>query len=131
MHFVIQSNIDCAETWQNGIASASKADVRKDLEVRILSSPHSPYYYMHYLYILLLNNNNLYTGTTANLKRRFDEHVRGNVNSTEFKGPVKLIHYEAYLLKSDADRRERFLKTTEGKRLLRQQIRDVLLLDKH
>jgi hypothetical protein len=33
---------------------------------------------------------------------------------------------EAYLLESDARRRERFLKSTEGKRLLRQQIRDVL-----
>jgi flagellar basal body-associated protein FliL len=37
-----------------------------------------------------------------------------------------LIHYEAYNLKSDAQRREKFLKTTEGKRLLRQQIKECL-----
>jgi hypothetical protein len=30
--------------------------------------------------------------------------------------PVTLIHYEAYCLESDARRRERFLRTTEGKR---------------
>ena len=37
------------------------------------------------------------------------------------------MHYEAYGLESDARRRERFLKTTEGKRLLKQQIRDILI----
>jgi hypothetical protein len=37
-----------------------------------------------------------------------------------------LIHAEAYALGTDARRRERFLKTTEGKRLLRQKLRDIL-----
>ena len=37
------------------------------------------------------------------------------------------MHHEAYGLESDARRRERFLKTTEGKRLLKQQIRDILI----
>lgn len=45
--------------------------------------------------------------------------------STKNRNP-DLIHYEVYKYKSDAQRRERFLKTTEGKRLLRQQIRDIL-----
>ena len=83
---------------------------------------------MYYLYILLLKNDKLYTGTSENLKRRFSEHVKGKVESTKNSRPVKLIHYEAYILKSDAERREKFLKTTEGKRLLRQQIRDILLM---
>ncbi len=39
---------------------------------------------------------------------------------------VELIHYEAYKLESDARRRERFLKTSEGKEMLRRQIRDLL-----
>jgi len=37
-----------------------------------------------------------------------------------------LIHYKAYLLKSDAKRREKYLKTAEGKRFLKQQIKDLL-----
>jgi len=82
---------------------------------------------MHYLYILLLNNEKLYTGTTDNLRRRILEHTSGKVASTKNKRPVKLIHYEGYILKSDALRREKYLKTTEGKRMLRQQIRDILL----
>ena len=81
---------------------------------------------MHYVYFLLLNNNKIYTGSTSNLKQRFSEHQNGKVKSTAYKQPLKLIHYEAFLLKSDALRRERFLKTTEGKRLLKQQIRDLL-----
>ena len=81
---------------------------------------------MYYFYILLLNNGNLYKGITSNLRRRIQEHKLGKVKSTKNKRPIKLIHYEAYLLKSDAKRREKFLKTTEGRRLLKQQLKDVL-----
>lgn len=82
---------------------------------------------MFYIYILLQNNNLPYTGFTDNLKRRYKQHTDGLVTSTKHKRPLKLIHYEAYLLKTDAVRREKFLKTTEGKRLLKQQIRDILI----
>jgi putative endonuclease len=81
---------------------------------------------MYYVYILLLNNNQLYTGFTNDLKRGILEHKSGNCNFTKQRLPVRLIHYEAYLVKSDAERRERFLKTSEGKRFLNQQIRDLL-----
>ena len=81
---------------------------------------------MYYVYILLLSNTQLYTGYTSDLKRRLLEHQHGKSEFTSQHLPVRLIHYEAYSLESDARRRERFLKTTEGKRLLRQQIRDCL-----
>jgi len=81
---------------------------------------------MHFLYILYLKQTNqLYTGTTGNIKRRIAEHKQGKTHSTKNKTP-SLIHCEIFTLKSDAERRERFLKTTEGKRLLRQQIKDIL-----
>ncbi|MCX6724440.1 MAG: GIY-YIG nuclease family protein [Candidatus Staskawiczbacteria bacterium] len=81
---------------------------------------------MYYVYFLLLNTGEIYKGFTSELERRIQEHKLGNVISTKNKQP-KLICYEAYLLKSDAARREKFLKTTEGRRLLRQQLRDVLI----
>ena len=81
---------------------------------------------MHYVYILLTNKRDFYTGSTDDLKRRLKEHKLGKVGATKHKRPIKLIHYEAYLLKTDAKRREKYLKTTEGKRFLRQQIRDLL-----
>ena len=82
---------------------------------------------VHIVYILLLNNGQLYTGYTTDLVRRLPEHFSGGVASTRNYRPLRLIHYEAYELESDARRREKFLKTTEGKRLLRQQIRDLLI----
>ncbi|MBI4276336.1 GIY-YIG nuclease family protein [Candidatus Uhrbacteria bacterium] len=81
---------------------------------------------MFYLYLLLLSNKDLYKGSTADLKQRVQQHQDGAVQSTRNYRPVRLIHYECYIKKSDALRRERFLKTTEGKRFLRQQIRDLL-----
>jgi putative endonuclease len=81
---------------------------------------------MHYAYIVFLSNKTLYTGSTGDIKRRLIEHKNGKVRSTSFSSVHRLIHLEMYLSKSDAQRREKFLKTTEGKRLLRQQIRDVL-----
>ena len=84
---------------------------------------------MYYVYILLLSNKQLYTGSTGNLEQRLRDHENGKVISTKDRRPLKIIHYETYFLKSDATRREKFLKTTEGKRLLKQQIRDILILN--
>jgi len=82
---------------------------------------------MYYIYILQLSNQTLYTGSTADINQRIERHNTGHVKSTKGRRPLKLIHFEAYTLKSDALRREKFLKTTEGKRLLKQQIRDILV----
>ena len=82
---------------------------------------------MFYVYILFMSNRQLYTGFTADLRRRLSEHKNGAVESTRNKRLLELIHYEVYAAESDARRRERFLKTTEGKRLLKQQIRDILI----
>ena len=81
---------------------------------------------MYYVYILLLSDGTLYKGSSGNIKERFLHHTAGKVQSTKNKRPLKLIHVECYTVKSDALRREKFLKTTEGRRLLRQQIRDIL-----
>jgi len=80
----------------------------------------------YYVYILQLKNGDLYKGSTDDLQRRIAEHQNGKVKSTKHYRPVTLIGYEAYCWKSDAIRRERFLKTTEGTRLLKQQYRDIL-----
>ena len=80
---------------------------------------------MFYVYFLVLVGGRVYTGSSSDLRKRFKEHQLGKVKSTKGRNP-ELIGYEAYLKKSDALRRERFLKTTEGKRLFRMQYRDVL-----
>jgi len=58
---------------------------------------------MHYVYVLKNEDTKgLYYGYTNNLERRFNEH---NCNQQ-----WKLIYYEAYLLESDARKRETKLK---------------------
>ncbi|MBI4837230.1 MAG: GIY-YIG nuclease family protein [Candidatus Portnoybacteria bacterium] len=81
---------------------------------------------MFHVYFLLLSNSDIYKGITDNLKRRYSEHSNGKVKSTKNFRPLELIGYEAYVLKSDAMRREKFLKTTGGRKLLRLQYKNII-----
>ncbi|OGH86238.1 MAG: hypothetical protein A2493_00670 [Candidatus Magasanikbacteria bacterium RIFOXYC12_FULL_33_11] len=74
---------------------------------------------MHYVYILKMSNEKLYTGRSDDLKRRLNEHNNGRVKSTKNYRPLKLIYYEAFLEKEDSVRRELYLKTSTGKRMLK------------
>lgn len=78
---------------------------------------------MFCIYILKSSvDGNLYTGYTANLEKRIQEHESGNVESTRSRRPLQLIYYEAYFNKVNALKREKFLKTTKGKQQLRKQL---------
>jgi putative endonuclease len=82
---------------------------------------------MHYVYILKsLKDLKLYIGKSDNLKRRIDEHFTGKVKSTKSRIPLKLVFYEAFLDKKDADRREKYFKTSKGKSTLRMMLRESL-----
>ena len=82
---------------------------------------------MFYVYILeSLKNKDLYIGYTADLKRRFKEHNSGVSQSTKRYMPWKLIYYEACLDKHDAKRREKYFKTSQGRRLLRRRLKEYL-----
>ena len=81
---------------------------------------------MYYVYFLRLSNSDIYTGSTEDLKLRITEHRNGKVKSTKNYLPCILIGYEAYLEKVDALRREKYLKTTEGKRFFNQQFKKIL-----
>ena len=64
---------------------------------------------MHYVYVLINEDNKPYIGCTNDLRRRFEEHQRGEVRSTRGHG-WRLAYYEAYASKSEALRREKRLK---------------------
>ena len=87
---------------------------------------------MYYVYILqsLKKREWLYKGSTSDLKRRFKEHNSGKNFSTAPYAPFHLIYYEAYLLKSDAQARERYLKTSMGMRVIKKQLANYLLQQK-
>jgi putative endonuclease len=61
---------------------------------------------------------NRYIGYTSNLKRRLKEHSDGSSFATKYRRPFKLIYFEGCLDEQDAKRRERYLKTTQGRRFL-------------
>jgi len=82
---------------------------------------------MYYVYVLLsLKDKKFYIGFTNDLKRRLKEHDSGKNISTKSRRPLKLIYYEAHLSKADAERRERYFKTTKGKSTLKQMLRESL-----
>ena len=66
---------------------------------------------MFYLYILKSKiDNDLYIGSTNDLKKRFAEHNSGRVFSTRSRRPFELIYYEAYKSEKDVRKREHNLK---------------------
>jgi len=72
-----------------------------------------------YVYVLeSLKDKNRYIGYTNNLKRRLEEHKKGLSFSTKYRLPFKLIYFEGCINEEDAKRRERYLKTTQGRRFL-------------
>ena len=81
---------------------------------------------MYYIYILRLNNGQLYCGMTKSINRRLKEHTRGSSPFTKKQLPVQLLHYEAYINKKDAEKRERYFKTTKGKSSLRAMLKNTL-----
>ena len=82
---------------------------------------------MYYVYVLRgQRDGKLYTGFAEDLKERFGKHNKGLVTSTKFRRPLKLLYYEAHTNKSDAFRREKYLKSGMGKRDLRNRLREGL-----
>ena len=71
---------------------------------------------MFTVYILLSEKDNKrYIGFTHNLERRLTEHNSGKVKSTKNRIPLKVIYTEEFVLKSDAMKREKQIKSKKGK----------------
>jgi putative endonuclease len=73
-----------------------------------------------------MKDKDFYTGFTGDLKLRFEQHKKGFVNSTKDRRPLKLIYYEACLDQNDATKREKYLKTYNGKMFLRRRLKSYL-----
>src|SRR5947199_5659540 len=79
---------------------------------------------MFYVYVLhSTKDNGFHIGYSTDLKRRLSEHTRGASFATKSRGPWKLIYYEAYTERKDAEGREKFLKSGAGRRFLHAQLR--------
>ena len=82
---------------------------------------------MIYTYVLQSKNDKkFYVGFTEDLKLRFEQHNKGYVESTKNRRPLDLIYYEACLDREDASRREKYLKSTYGKRFIKTRLKSYL-----
>ena len=84
---------------------------------------------MYYTYVLRSKKDKFwYTGCTNDLRKRFDQHVKGHVYPTQSRGPFEVIYYEACIDKSDAFAREKYLKSGYGKRYIKNRLKRFLSL---
>jgi len=82
---------------------------------------------MYNVYVLLsLKDGCYYIGYTADLEKRYKQHKSGFVRSTKDRRPLKLICFEAYMVKEDAYKREKYLKSSDGKKELKIRLKGAL-----
>ena len=81
---------------------------------------------MHVVYILRsTKTGGFYIGYTQNLKKRLKYHNLGLNRSTKNKGPWALVYKEVLSSKSEALKREKFLKKQKNKKFYERLIRGV------
>jgi len=84
---------------------------------------------MKYFYVYILKSekdNNFYTGYTANLRIRLAQHDNGEVSSTKNRRPLKLVYFEGCINQQDATHREKYLKSSWGKRYIKTRLQKFL-----
>ena len=78
----------------------------------------------YYVYVLQSERDpQQYIGFTADLKKRLQQHQRGESFATAPRRPFTLAYYEACRSKEDALRREEYLKHSEGRRFLAKRLK--------
>jgi putative endonuclease len=84
---------------------------------------------MNYFYVYVLRSvkdQMFYVGFTKNLKGRVEAHNRGLVPSTKRRIPMELVYWEGCRNQSDATDREKYLKSSWGKRYIKNRLRNYL-----
>ena len=91
--------------------------MQKDAKQNVSKFSEGPWF----VYIILCDNNSLYTGITKDIERRFKAHTKGKgAKYTRMHKPVCVVHTEEYKNHSLAIKREIEIKTypTNKKRKL-------------
>jgi len=83
---------------------------------------------MYFTYVLYSRTyDQIYIGHTDNLKFRFQKHNLGLVKSTKRYKPWKLIYYETFPTRSQAMKREKQLKSHQGRKFIREKLLRTVL----
>ena len=76
-----------------------------------------------YVYVLQCSDGSLYVGMTGDVERRLGEHERAVVKWTQTRLPVVLVRQESFSSRTEARRREKYLKSGWGKQWLTGKVR--------
>jgi putative endonuclease len=80
-----------------------------------------------YVYILQsLKDKRFYTGYTADLKKRIKSYNEGKVISTKNRTPLEIVYFEGCRNQEDALHREKYLKTSYGKKYVKNRLKNFL-----
>ncbi|MFH0775985.1 MAG: GIY-YIG nuclease family protein [Patescibacteria group bacterium] len=83
---------------------------------------------MYCVYLLENEKGKIYIGSTRDLSQRLEKHNSGDYqNWTRNKGPWQIIHSEEYENKTDALKREKYLKSLKAG----QRIKTILNISSH
>lgn len=84
----------------------------------------------YYVYVLLSNKDgNFYTGYTNDLFKRLKLHNAGKVFSTKNRTPLQLVYFEGCSNQQDATRREKYLKSGNGKIYIKNRLQNFFQLE--
>ncbi|MBU2235857.1 GIY-YIG nuclease family protein [Patescibacteria group bacterium] len=74
---------------------------------------------MYFVYVIKsIKFLNRYIGSTNNIGKRIEEHNNGKCRYTKGRRPWELIYKESYDTRAEAMKRERFLKSGQGRKFL-------------
>lgn len=108
-----------SEAWPSGLRQrfVSLRDIsRRETKPEALAI-------MYYVYCLISEKNqDLYIGSCENIDTRVTRHNRGYVKSTKANRPWRLVRQESFATRSEAVKREMFLKTGQQKELLKKEL---------
>ena len=78
---------------------------------------------MYYISILLNEpKTRTYTGVTDDVDKRLTEHNAGRVKSSTPYRPYRIVHLESFKTMSEARQKEKFYKSTIGRRKLKMMV---------
>ena len=76
---------------------------------------------MYFVYILRnTTSGRHYTGYTSDLTQRLGQHHHGITKSTKNRGEWELVYQEEFATRSEAMKREKYLKSGKGREELKQ-----------
>ena len=115
----------------SGVCQVVSSNLAPATKISLLLWEALIFYIMYYVYVLYsIKDNRLYKGSTSNIAKRFRKHNSGVSKSTSGRKPFVIVHIEQYESKTEALKRERYIKGLEGGSRLKDYLKSQNILNK-